>query len=187
MAINGLNSYMGYYNYQASMNNFRLTQALSNNQRFMQAVTPVSRVSSNSGRSTSLTSSMAFVKNYSSSMTDLMNSANALKSSNQKGAMGDLVVSSSDSKVATATEKLTVRNIQSMDIDVQQLASAQVNVSEGVKASEKASSDMNFTVGNAASSVNVQVSALNSDGSSKTNAQMLKEAADQINRGSSNV
>jgi len=187
MAINGLNSYMGYYNYQASMNNFRLTQALSNNQRFMQAVTPVSRVSSNSGRSTSLTSSMAFVKNYSSSMTDLMNSANALKSSNQKGAMGDLVVSSSDSKVATATEKLTVRNIQSMDIDVQQLASAQVNISEGVKASEKASSDMNFTVGNAASSVNVQVSALNSDGSSKTNAQMLKEAADQINRGSSNV
>lgn len=187
MAINGMNSYMGYYNYQASMNNFRLTQALSNNQRFMQAVTPTSRVSSNSYRNTSLTSSMAFVKNYSSSMSDLMSSANALKSSNQKGVMNDLAVTSSDSAVATATEKLPVRNKQSVDLDVQQLASAQVNVSEGVKASEKAASDMNFTVGNAASSVNVQVSALNSDGTSKTNAQMLSEAASQINRGSSNV
>ena len=46
---------------------------------------------------------------------------------------------------------------------------------------------MNFTVGNAASSVNVQVSALNSNGSAKTNAQMLKEAASQINKQSSNV
>lgn len=187
MAINGLNSHMGYYNYQASINNFRLTQALSNNQRFMQAITPVSRVSSNSYRNTSLTSSMAFVKNYSSSMSNLMSSANALKGSNQKGVMNDMVVSSSDEAVAAATEKLPVRNKQSVDLEVQQLASAQVNVSQGVKASEKAASDMNFTVGNAASSMNVQVSALNSDGTAKTNAQMLSEAAGQINRGSSNV
>lgn len=187
MAINGLNSHMGYYNYQASINNFRLTQALSNNQRFMQAITPVSRVSSNSYKNTSLTSSMAFVKNYSSSMSSLMNSANALKGSNQKGVMNDLAVTSSNEAVATATEKLPVRNKQTVDLDVQQLASAQVNVSEGVKASEKAASDMNFTVGNAASSMDVRVSALNSDGTSKTNAQMLSEAAGQINRGSSNV
>lgn len=188
MAINGVNSYAGYYNYQASMNNFRLTQALSYNQRYMQAVSPVSRISSKYGNSSSMTSdSMAFVKNYTNSMTDLMNSANALKSSNQQGAMGDLAVTSSDSAVAVATENLPVRNKQSMDIDVQQLASAQMNVSGEVKASGKASADMNFTVGNEASSVNVRVSALNSNGSAKTNAQMLKEAADQINRGSSNV
>lgn len=187
MAINGVNSYMGYYNYQASINNFRLTQALANNPRFTQAVSPVPRVSSNSYRNTSLTSSMAFVKNYSSSMSDLMKSANALKSTNQSGVMNDLVVSSSDSSVATATEKLTVRNAQQMDFDVQQLAAAQVNVSEGVKASDKAQSDMDFTVGNAINSVNVKVSAVNTDGTSKTNAQMLKEAADQINSGTSNV
>ncbi len=187
MAINGVNSYMGYYNYQSSINNFRLTQALSKNQRFMEAITPASKVSSNSYRNTSLTSSMAFVKNYSSSMTDLMNSANALKSSNQKGAMGDLVVSSSDSSVASATEKLPVRYAQQIDLDVQQLAAAQVNVSEGVKASDKAQSDMDFTVGNAVNSVAVKVSAANADGTAKTNAQMLKEAADQINSGSSNV
>lgn len=187
MAVNGMNSYMGYYNYQASINNFRLTQALSKNERFMQAVTPVSRVSSNSYRNTSLTSSMAFVKNYSSSMSDLMNSANALKSSNQSSVMNDLTVSSSNAEVAAASEKLPVRFKQSVDFDVQQLASAQVNVSEGVKASAKADSDMNFTVGNAASSVNVQVSALNSNGTAKTNADMLKEAASQINKQSSNV
>lgn len=188
MAINRMGSNMGLYNYQASVNNFRLSQALSNNQRFMQAVTPASsRTSSNSYRNTSLTSSMTFVKNYSSSMSDLMKSANALKSSNQSGVMNDLSVTSSNKDVATATEKLPVRYKQSVDFDVQQLASAQINVSEGVKASAKADSDMNFTVGNAASSVNVQVSALNSDGTSKTNAQMLNEAASQINRGSSNV
>lgn len=187
MAVNGMNSYMGYYNYQASINNFRLTQALSKNERFMQAVTPVSRVSSNSYRNTSLTSSMAFVKNYSSSMSDLMNSANALKSSNQSSVMNDLTVSSSNAEVAAASEKLPVRFKQSVDFDVQQLASAQVNVSEGVKASAKADSDMNFTVGNAASSVNIQVSALNSNGTAKTNADMLKEAASQINKQSSNV
>ena len=44
MAINGMNSYMGYYNYQASINNFRLTQALANNKRFTEAVSSVSRV-----------------------------------------------------------------------------------------------------------------------------------------------
>lgn len=187
MAINGLNSYMGYYNYQASINNFRLTQALANNKRFTEAITPVPRVSSNSYRNTSLTSSMAFVKNYSASMSDLMSSANALKSSNQNGVMNDLVVTSSNKDVATAVEKLPVRNKQSVELDVQQLAQAQVNVSEGVKASGKADSDMNFTVGNAASSVNIQVSSLNGDGTAKTNAQMLNEAADQINKRSSNV
>lgn len=187
MAINGINSYMGYYNYQASINNVRLAQALTNNPRFNEAMSSMSSASSNAYRNTSLKSSMAFVKNYNTSMSDLMNSANALKSSNRSGAMGDLAVTSSDTSVATATEKLTVRNQQEMDIDVQQIAQAQMNVSEGVKASAKADSDMNFTVGNSASSVNVRVSALNSDGSSKTNAQMLKEAADQINRGSTNV
>lgn len=186
MAINGVNSRMGYYNYQSSINNFRLSQALSKNQRFMEAVSPVSRVS-NSYRNTSLTSSMAFIKNYSNSMSDMMSSANALRSVNQSGVMNDLVVSSSDSSVATATEKLPVRNAQQIDVDVKQLAAAQVNVSEGVKASEKAQSDMDFTVGNALNSVNVKVSAANADGTAKTNAQMLKEAADQINSGSSNV
>lgn len=187
MAINRMNSNMGYYNYQASINNFRLTQALSSNQRFTQAMGSASRTSSNAYRNTSLTSSMTFVKNYSNSMSDLMSSANALKSSNRNGVMNDLAVTSSDSSIASASEKLPVRNKQSVDLDVQQLASAQVNVSEGVKASEKAASDMDFTVGNAASSMRVQVSALNSNGTAKTNAQMLSEAASQINRSSSNV
>ena len=186
MAINGVNSRMGYYNYQSSINNFRLSQALSKNQRFMEAVSPVSRVS-NSYRNSSLTSSMAFINKYSNSMSDMMSSAIALRSVNQSGVMNDLVVSSSDSSVATATEKLPVRNAQQIDVDVKQLAAAQVNVSEGVKASEKAQSDMDFTVGNALNSVNVKVSAANADGTAKTNAQMLKEAADQINSGSSNV
>ena len=187
MAINGINSYMGYYNYQSSINNFRLTQALASNPRLNQAASSVSSISSRAYRNTALNSSMNFVKSYSGSMSELMRSANALKSANQSGVMNDMVVTSSNSSVATATENLTVRNAQEMQIDVEQVAKAQMNVSEGVKASAKAESDMNFTVGNAAGSVDVKVSVLNSDGTSKTNAQMLKEAADQINRGSTNV
>ncbi len=187
MAINGINSYMGYYNYQSSINNFRLTQALASNPRLNQAASSVSSISSRAYRNTALNSSMNFVKSYSGSMSELMGSANALKSANQSGVMNDMVVTSSNSSVATATENLTVRNAQEMQIDVEQVAKAQMNVSEGVKASAKAESDMNFTVGNAAGSVDVKVSVLNSDGTSKTNAQMLKEAADQINRGSTNV
>lgn len=187
MAINGINSYMGYYNYQSSINNFRLTQALASNPRLNQAASSVSSISSRAYRNTALNSSMNFVKSYSGSMSELMGSANALKSANQSGVMNDMVVTSSNSSVATATENLTVRNAQEMQIDVEQVAKAQMNVSEGVKASAKAESDMNFTVGNAAGSVDVKVNALNSDGTSKTNAQMLKEAADQINRGSTNV
>lgn len=183
MAINGINSYgMGYYNYQSSINNVRLAQALSKNQRY--ARSPVSQVSAVKGP---LKESMNFMKAYNSSMSNLMSAANTLRGGNSSSVMNDMTVSSSNEAVATAKEKLTVRDAKELTLDVKQLAQAQTNVSEGVKASDAASGDMNFSVGNGIKSVNVNVSAVNDDGSTKTNAQMLKEAADQINKGDANV
>ena len=66
MAINGINSYgMGYYNYQASINNMRLTQALANNSRLTR-----SAFSSASSGNNSLKSSVNFIKDYSSSRSE---------------------------------------------------------------------------------------------------------------------
>ena len=183
MAINGINSYgMGYYNYQSSINNIRLAQALSKNTRYMQSAASI-----NAPVTGSLKSSMNFMREYNSSMSDLMSAANSLRSSNSSGVMSTLSVSSSNEAVATATKKCGSGQTKDITLDVTQLAQAQTNVSTGVKGSDAATSDMNFTVGNGIKSVDVNVSALNSDGSSKTNAQMLKEAADQINAGSANV
>lgn len=183
MAINGINSYgMGYYNYQSSINNIRLAQALSKNPRYAQS--SVSAVSPVKGP---LKESMNFMKTYNSSMSNLMNAANALKGSNRTGISNDLAVTSSDESVATASKKLNVRDAKEMTLDVTQLAQAQTNVSAGVKAADTAAGDMNFSVGNGTRSVDVNVSAVNADGSSKTNVQMLQEAADQINKGDANV
>lgn len=180
MGINGINSYgMGFYNYQSSINNIRLTQALSNNSKLSQyASSPVSSVKN------SFESSMSFVKKYTSSMSSLLGAASVLKTSNHSGAMKDLAVTSSDESIATAEAKFALRNAQDIQLDVKQLAQAQSNVSNSVKASDMAQADMNFTVNAGMGSVDVKISSANADGTSKTNVQMLREAADKINSSS---
>ena len=70
MFINGINSYgMGYYNYQAAINNARLIDALSRNPKLQDAVKSVSPSNS------SLRNSFDFVKEYTSSMSSLMQAA----------------------------------------------------------------------------------------------------------------
>lgn len=183
MAINRISSYnTGYYDYQASINNIRLAQALSKNTKYIQSSS--SNVSPVTG---SLKDSIRFMKQYNSSMSDLMSAANALRNSNRSGIMNDFTVSSSDESVATAKEKFNLRDVKELSLDIAQLARAQSNVSDSVKSSDAASGDMNFTVGNRFGSIDVNVSAVNSDGSVKTNIQMIREAASQINAGSQNV
>ncbi len=176
MAINGIGSYGSYYSYQASINNMRLAQALAKNPRYSQ-----SAVSSNSALDSSLKSSVNFVKEYNSSMSDLMKASNELRSVNSSGAMTQLGVTSSDADVATATARYGIRNKSEMTLDVAQLAQSQTNVSDGIKSAQMATSDMDFTIGSGSNSVNVKVTAANGDGTTKTNVQMLKAAAQQIN------
>ncbi len=188
MAISGISSYglNSLYGYQSTINSLRLTQALYKNPKLNPASSS-SSVSSVTSQKAAKNANVAFVKEYSSSMTDLMNAANELRNSNKSGAMSDLAVTSSNEKVATASGKLLLKNDKDFELDVTQIAQAQMNVSEGVKASAYAQSNMNFTVGDDKNSVNVQVSAVKANGGSKTNAQMLREAADQINKSKANV
>lgn len=177
MAINGINSYgMNFYNYQSTINNMRLTQSLSGNSKLNQyASSPAF-----AGNST-LKSSMNFIKEYSSSMSALLGAASQLKSSNATSPMNTLTVNSSDTSVATASAKFKVQSMKDITLDVTQLAQAQSNVSTGVTASAKASDNMNFAIQTASGSLNVSVNSAYENGTVKTNAQMLQEAARQIN------
>lgn len=183
MAISGISSYglNSLYSYQSSINSLRLTQALSNNPRLNQSYSSSSS-SSIVSRKAAANANVSFVKDYSSTMSDLMNAANELRSSNKNGAMSDLAITSTNTDVATASGKLLVKNDKEYELSVEQIAQAQVNVSDGVKGSEYAKSAMNFTVGDGKNSVNVRVGTTKANGGSRTNAQMLQEAADQINK-----
>lgn len=187
MAINGINSFgSSYYSYQSTINHMRLSQALSNNSRASQAYAGYgSRYSR--PRGTAMQSGINFARQYSTSMSELMSAANELRTSNRSGVVNDLTITSSDTSVATAKEKLTVRDQKDIRLDVQQIAQAQVNVSENVRASARAESDMDFTVDDGSKSIDIRVSAVNGSGISRTNADMLQEAAEQINRGNIGV
>ena len=85
MGVGGISSsYMNsYMNYSSTINQLRLQQALQRNQvnHQNQAVQPVPRVSSyNGSRGTYSASGMSFLKDYNSSMSELMQSANTLRS-----------------------------------------------------------------------------------------------------------
>lgn len=183
MAISGISSYglNSLYSYQSSINSLRLTQALSNNPRLNQSYSSSSS-SSIVSRKAAANANVSFVKDYSSTMSDLMNAANELRSSNKNGAMSDLAITSTNTDVATASGRLLVKNDKEYELSVEQIAQAQVNVSDGVKGSEYAKSAMNFTVGDGKNSVNVRVGTTKANGGSRTNTQMLQEAADQINK-----
>lgn len=189
MAISGISSYglNSLYSYQSSINSLRLTQALSRNPKLNQYQSSTSGSASSVAQKAANNANLSFVNKYTSSMTDLLSAANELKSSNKNGAMSDLAITSSDTDIATVSGKLLVKSDKEYTLDVAQLAQAQVNESAGVKASDYANSAMNFTVGDDKNSVNVQVSAVKANGGSKTNAQMLKEAAEQINKSKAGV
>ena len=130
MAIGGIGSYglNSLYGYQSTINSLRLTQALSRNPKLNQSSSSTSASSVVSQKATK-NANVAFVNEYASSMTDLMQAANALKGSNKGGAMSDLAVTSSDEKVATASGKLLIKSDKDFKLDVAQIAQAQMNVS----------------------------------------------------------
>ena len=115
MAINGISSYglNSLYGYQSSINSLRLTQALSKNPKLNQSYSS-SSTSAFTSRKAAMKEDINFVKDYSSKMSDLMNAANELRSSNKNGAMSDLSITSSNSDVATASGKLLVKSISWM-------------------------------------------------------------------------
>lgn len=187
MAVNGVNM-SGYFNYYSAVSQVRLQQALARNPKIQQAVAPVDRVN---GVSDSLKNSSAdFLRLYNSNMSDVMKSANNLRGMNSGSAVNDLEAVSSDLSVADVSARYRLRDEKSMELNVSQLAGAQQNVSSAVSGSAAAAGDMSFTISSRSGSfsdIQVAVSSANENGGVKTNRQMLKEAALQINQAQSGV
>ena len=129
MAISGISSYglNSLYGYQSSINSLRLTQALSRNPKLNQYQSSSSSSASSVTQKAARNADLSFIKEYSSKMTNLMNAANELKSSNKNGAMSDLSIASSNTDVASVSGKLLVKNDKEYTLDVAQIAQAQMN------------------------------------------------------------
>lgn len=185
MAISGIGSYGGYNNYYQTLSQIRLQQALSKNQRFQKSIQAVEGASAVNSYTKS--NAMDFLKSYSSTMSDVMQSSNALRDANSKSVLNDLQAVSSDTAVADVELRFPSAAGKDVELNVTQLAEAQVNTSAGINGSGKAASDMAFDITSGSKTVSVAVSALKEDGSTRTNREMLREAAKQINAGDSNV
>ncbi len=184
MAIGGIgSSYNNMYGIYSNYNNYRLQTALA---KHGLSGTNSSRPN---GTGTSVNSgSVDFLKQYNTVMSNLLSSANALMAANGTGVMSDLSVSSSDTDVADASINYRPREAKTFAVDVQQLAQAQQNNSAGVTGGLSATDDMDFKIESAQGRViNVNVSAHYDDGTAKTNRQMLREAAAQINEAGGSV
>lgn len=183
--INGIgSSYSNYYNYQNTISQIRLQQALSKNPNYQrQIMESAQNTYSDQYRSSSLN----FLRDYSSTMSDVMQSANTLRSANSTGAMNSLTAVSSDTSVASVSNRYRSTQAKDMTLDVTQLASAQQNRSDGVKSTALAQDDMAFTISSAKGNVDINISATKDSGAAKTNGQMLREAAAAINKSNAGV
>ncbi len=183
--ISGIgSSYSNYYNYQNTINQIRLQQALAKNPNYQKQVVE-SAQSAYSAQYKS--SSLDFLQDYSSTMGDVLQSANSLKASNSTSVMNALTAVSSDADVASVSSLYKTTQAKDMTLEVTQLAAAQQNSSDGVKSSALAESDMAFTISGSNGSVDINISATKDDGTTKTNGQMLREAAAAINKSDAGV
>lgn len=180
-------SYSNYYNYQNTIGQIKLRQAISKNPNYQNYQKQVQRTQADTYRDNFRSSSMNFLRDYTSTMSDVMQSANSLRSSNSAGVMNALTASSSDTKVADVTTRYDLRQAKDMTLDVAQVAAAQQNRSDGVKSSEAAAQDMAFAISGPNGSYEVNISAAKEDGTAKNNGEMLKEAADAINKSNAGV
>ena len=190
MAINGIgSSFNNMYSLQNNYNNYRLQMALAKS-----GLSNTNRTTAGTGTSTGTSAaangSVDFLKRYNTVMADLLCSANALMGANTSGVMNDLSVSSSDTDVAQASIQYRTRTMtaKDMQVDVRQLAQAQQNTGNEVMGAQEAEGNMNFQIESAQGGViNVNVNSLYDDGTTKSNRQMLREAAQQINSAKGNV
>lgn len=130
-------------------------------------------------------SSSQFLKNYNSSMSSLMTSANALKTTNRSGIWNKSTAHSSNTKVLDVKQNYTMGSLGTKDsyqINVNKLAKAQKNVSTEVEKNAFASADAELSVSTAKGNFTFHISAKDAQGNQKTNGQMMREMTDNINK-----
>ena len=184
--ISGINGMNNMYGSQSVYNQYRLNQIFQNRYS-SSAVSPVSKIPSFNTSGSGLSSSLTYLKNYSSTMADVMSSANTLRSGNATSAANKLSAFSSDNSVMEASSRYRPFSETSYEVNVSQLATNQVNTSEALSSTAKADADINMQLQIGDKNVSVNVIATGADGTKKTNSQMLSEAAKQINASDSGL
>lgn len=186
--ISGINSsYSSIYQYQSSINQLRLSQAIAKNPEYESLFNKVGAwndklsESYNSKNNAKKSSSLGFLQDYNKTMGSVMQSANTLRAGNSSGLMGKLIPNSSDDSVATVTKNFNLRQEKSYTLNVTQLAMRQENRSTAVIGKDTARGDMNFSISNNKGTFHFSIDAIGKNGENKTNLAMLQEAADAIN------
>lgn len=124
---------------------------------------------------------LSFVKNYQSSMTKMMESANALRDVGSKSILDDMEVVSSNTNVASASLSYSAYEAGSYEMNVQQLAAAQVNQSQAINT---LNSDLSGTLSLQTSKGTFQFQA---DGAASGNREALNSLVSEINRAKTGV
>lgn len=177
------NNYSNYQNMYQMMQTLQASRA-SGTSRLNQAVTPISRVPRVKSSSVNYTDTLKFVQNYGKTMADVKLSASKLQSGNSSNVFSGFSIQSGDESVAKIGKTYRPRESTDIDLQVQSLAQAQQNRSQSLNGTEAAAegSAMSFEITSSqGKNVRINVSDRTDEGMQKTNEQMMREAAQQIN------
>ncbi len=136
-----------WYGY-AAVNNYRLSEILSDKiSSGRTAVSPIEKIKQTASKSAALSSdTVGFLKDYQNYMNSLSKTSKNLMSS-VRGSVGSKTdVASSNKDVLDVTASFTVREPASYEVEVKQLAQAQVNSSAKIKASDAPTASGEFVL-----------------------------------------
>lgn len=137
-----------------------------------------------------------FLNQFQFSMKSLSSAANKLRSLSTSGVWNDLNVTSSDESVATVTTDSSLRGAANYDVNVLNLAKAQENTTKAMKndgndLADAAKADGKDTVsfevklkgdnGVADRTITVTANALDKDGNSRSNIDIMSDLANGVN------
>lgn len=179
--INGIQSHNGYYGYQNRINQQRLNNIFGSTGN-RQAISPVPSIPAYGQNSSELTDSISYLKQYSSSMTDLMSAANSMRSGNSGSVVNQMDPVSSDSAILDASRNGRISSNTSIEVTVDQLAKSQINTSDAVSTAAKSGSDIAMQLTTGSRTLDIQIRSTDAKGNQKTNGQMLSETAAAINK-----
>ncbi|MEG0687511.1 MAG: flagellar filament capping protein FliD [Hungatella sp.] len=175
--ISPISNYNSIYGAQSALNQVKLNQVMKKH-NLSAPVSPVPPVTSTDN---AFADSISYLKDYSSTMTELMSSANSLRNANSANTTDALAVSSSDTSVVDASKHYGMKE-GSFQIEVEQLATKQLNESAALSSGAKATADVSLEIAGSTGTANIAISATNAQGAQKSNSQMMSETAKAINQ-----
>ena len=173
----GNNSRMNGIGNYAQMNNVRLARALGNN-----LVRSVEKVPATGGLRSKLleADSADFLKSYQNKMADLLGKANDLRTSNAQNVLKGMSATTSEPAKLEIKENAPLREAARYDVQVEQLASEQMNFTNGYdgQKNDPMEGELRISVGRRATPITIDVGAI----TGANNEEKLQKIADSVNR-----